>query len=149
MRVNAFIQTVVPVAFGLGFFALGIGAFIRLGNSQQQLEGKLQSIRSGTILPDTLVVVQKYRDPGKAGLPHVVFRTNRLPKVSIAVTRDLFNSLNLGDTIPGYYFPDGYFLPQNQRGDAATGRWFFLVLAVLLGGGAFALAWSRARTTSQ
>lgn len=146
MRLNAFIQTFVPVAFGLGFVVFGIVAFICMGNSQQQFEGRLQSIRAGKIQPDTLTVVRKYVDPGRRPWPNVVFRSNRLPKVTIAVTRDFFNSVNLGDTIPGYYFPDGYFFPENHEGDAGVGRWFFLSLGVFLGTGVLALAFARART---
>jgi hypothetical protein len=146
MRLNTFIQTFVPVAFGLGFFVFGIVAFIRTGNSQQQFEGRLQSIRSGKIQPETLTVVRKYVDHGgKSDWPHVVFSSNRQPKVSIAVTHDFFNSVNLGDTIPGYYFPDGYFIPQNHEGNAGVGKWFFLSLGVLLGTGVLAVAFAMAR----
>jgi hypothetical protein len=146
MRLNAFIRTLVPVAFGLGFVVFGIVAFIRAGNSQQQVEGRLQSIRAGRIQPDPLIVVRKYVDPGKSGLPHVVFSSNRQPKVNIAATRDFFNSVNLGDTIPGYCFPDGYFIPQNHGGDAGAGKWFFLSFGVLAGAGVLAYAFARATT---
>jgi len=146
MRRNAFIRTLVPVAFGLGFAVFGIVAFIRTGNSQQQFEGRLQSIRAGKIQPDTLIVVRKYVDHGRGPSAHVVFSSNRQPKVNIAATRDFFNSVNLGDAIPGYYFPDGYFIPQNHGGDAGVGKWFFLILGVLLGAGVLALAFARARS---
>jgi len=151
MRLNAFMQTFVAVAFGLGFVIFGIVAFIRTGNSQQQFEGRLQSIRAGKIQPETLTVDRKYVDHGgKVVWPHVVFSSNRQPKVDIAVTRDFFNSVNLGDTIPGYYFPDGYFIPQNHGGDPGVGKWVFLSFGVLLGTGvlAFAFAFARARTKS-
>jgi hypothetical protein len=147
MRLNTFIQTFVPVAFGLGFVVFGIVAFIRTGNSQQQLEAKLQSIQAGKIHPETLTVVKKYVDHGgKVNYPHVVFSSNRQPKVTLEVTVDIFNSLNLGDTISGYYFPDGYFIPQNHGGDAGVGKWFFLSIGVLLGTGVLAFAFARART---
>jgi hypothetical protein len=146
MRFNAFIQTFVPVAFGLGFVVFGMVAFIRMGNSQQQFEGKLQSIQAGRIQPDMLLVITKYVDHGRGAWPHVVFSSNRQPRVDIAATVDFFNSVNLGDTIPGYYFPDGYFVPQNHKGDAGSGKWFILGLGVFLGGGALALAFASART---
>ena len=146
MRLNAFIQTFVPVVFGLGFAVFGIVAFVRTGNSQHQYEDRLQSIRNGKIRPDTLTVVRKYVEPGKGGLGHVVFGSNRLPKVNIEATRDFFNSVNLGDTVQGYYFPDGYFIPQNHGGDAGVGKWFFLSLGVLLGTGVLGFAFARART---
>ncbi|MGD0812504.1 MAG: hypothetical protein ABSA83_02775 [Verrucomicrobiota bacterium] len=146
MRLNAFIQRFVPVAFGLGFVVFGIVAFIRMGNSQQQYEDRLQSILAGKVQPETLTVVRKYVDHGRGAWPHVVFSSNRQPKVNIAATRDFFNSVNLGDAIPGYYFPDGYFFPQNHGGDAGTGKWFFLSFGVLLGAGVLAFAFARART---
>ena len=146
MRLNGFIQTFVLVAFGLWFVGFGIVAFIRIGNSQQQLEARLQSIRAGKIQPDTLIVARKYVNPGKGGAPHVVFSSKRQAKVSIAVTRDFFNSVNPGDTVPGYYFADGYFSPQDHREDGGADRWFFLGLGVLLGGGVLAFAFARART---
>jgi hypothetical protein len=149
MRLNACIQTFVPVAFGLGFVVFGVVAFIRTSNSQQQFEDRLQSIRAGKIQPEALTVVRKYVDHGgKSDWPQVVFSSNKQPKVNIAVTRDFFNSVNLGDTIPGYCFPDGYFIPQNHGGDAGVGKWFFLSLGVLLGTGVLAFAFARARTKS-
>ena len=146
MRPNAIIQTFVPVAFGLGFIIFGIVAFIRMGNSQQQLEARLQSIQAGKVQPETLIVVKKYVNPGKGDKAHVVFSSNRMPKVNLEATRDFFNSVNLGDTISGYYFPDGYFIPQNHRGDAGVGKWFFLSLGILVGSGVLALAFARARS---
>lgn len=146
MRLNAFMQTFVSVAFGLVFVVFGIVAFIHTGNSQQHFESKLQSIRAGKIQPETLTVDRKYVDHGgKSVYPHVVFSSNRQPKVNIAVTKDFFNSVNLGDTILGYYFPDGYFIPQNHEGDAGVGKWFFLSLGVLVGTGVLAFAIARAR----
>jgi hypothetical protein len=146
MRLNAFIQNFVPVAFGLGFIVFGVVAFIRTGNVQQQFEGKLESIRAGTVQPEMLTVVRKYVDPGKKHTwPHVVFSSNRQSKVNIEATVDFFNSVNVGDTISGYYFPDGYFIPQNHRGDAGVGKWFFLSLGVLLGTAVLVFAVARAR----
>jgi hypothetical protein len=146
MRRNAFIQTFVPIVFGLGFIVFGVVAFIRTGNTQRQYEGKLQSIRAGEVQPEALVAVRKYVNPGRGGGPHIVFSSDRQPKVDLAVTRDLFNSVNLGGTIPAYYFPEGYFIPENHGGDAGVGKWFFLSLGVLLGAGILALAFARART---
>jgi len=148
MRLNAFTQSFVPVLFGLGFAAFGIVAFTRIGNSQQQLQNKLQSIRAGKIKPDWITVVRKYVNPGRSGLPHVVFSSNRLSKVDLAVTVDYFNSVNLGDAVQGYYFPDGYFIPQNHRPDAGGGKWFCLSLGVLVGAGVLALAYASAGTKS-
>ena len=147
MRLNAFIQTLVPVAFGLGFVVFGIVAFIHTHNSEEQIEGRLQSIRAGKVQPEALTVVGKYvSHGGKVNYPYVVFSSNRRPKVNIAATVDFFNSVNVGDSIPSYYFPDGYFIPQNHGGYAGVGKWFFLSLGVLLGTGVLAFAFARART---
>jgi hypothetical protein len=134
------IQTVVAVAFGLGFLAFGIAGFVHIDSSEQRIEAKLHSIRAGVIQPDTLTVVKKYVNPGRSGLPHLVFSSARLPKVDISATRDFFNSVNLGETIRGYYFPDGYFIPENHRGTTGASKWFSLGLGVLVGGAALALA---------
>ena len=146
MRLNALIQTFVPVAFGLGFVVLGIVAFIRIGNSQHQFEARLQTIQAGEIQAETLTVIRKYVNPGKSGRPHVVFSSNRQPQVDMAATLDFFNSVNLGDTIPGYYFPDGYFIPQNHGPGAGGGKWFFLCFGILVGTGMLAFAFARARS---
>jgi hypothetical protein len=147
MRLNAFSQILVPVVFGLGFVVSGIVAFVHTGNSEEQFEGRLQSIRAGTVQPEPLTVARKYVDHGgKSDWPHVVFSSNRQPKVDIAATVDFFNSVNVGDSISGYYFPDGYFFPQNHGGNAGIGKWFFLSLGVLLGTGVLAFAFARART---
>jgi hypothetical protein len=146
MRLNAFIQTLLVGAFDLGFVVFGIVTFIRMVNSQQLFEDRLQSIRAGKIQPDTLILVRKYLGPGKRPWPHVVFSSNRQPKVNLAVTRDFFNHENPGDAIPDYYFPDGYFIPENHRGDENASKWFFLSLGVLMGSVCIALALARATT---
>jgi hypothetical protein len=146
VRLRTFIQTLVSVAFGLGFVVFGIVAFIRVGHSQQQFEARLQSVRTGKVQPETLIVVRKYVDPGKGAWPHVVFSGNRQQKVNISATRDFFNSVNLGDTILAYDFPDGYFIPQNHGGDAGVGKWLFLGISVLMGAALLAFAVARKRT---
>jgi hypothetical protein len=140
------IQTLVAVAFGLGLLAFGIAGFAHIDSSERRIEAKLNSIRAGVIQPETLTVVKKYVNPGRSGLPHVVFSSARLPKVDISARRDFFNSVNPGQTIHGYYFPDGYFIPENHRDDTGAGKWFFLGVGVLVGGATLALA--RATTHS-
>jgi hypothetical protein len=149
MRLNAYIQTFVPVAFGLWFMVLAITGFVRTNNSQREFEAKLQSIRAGKVQPDTLTVVRKYVNPGRSGSAHVIFSSDRQPKVDISATHDFFNSVNLGDTVTGYYFPDGCFIPENRRGDAGAGKWFFPGLGILLGAGAFWLAFVVARAKAK
>ena len=133
-------QTLVAVAFGLGFIAFGIAGFAQIDSSDRRIEAKLHSIRAGVIQPETLTVVKKYVNPGRTGLPHIVFSSASLSKVDISATRDFFNSVNLGESICGYYFPDGYFIPENHGRDTGGGKWFFLGVGVLMGGAALALA---------
>jgi hypothetical protein len=141
MRSSTFVQSLVPIAFGIGFIAFGIVNFIRVGASDRQIETKLQSVRAGKIPPETLTVISKYVDRGKnGGWPHVVFSGERQPKVYIAATIDFYNTVSLGDAIPGYYFPDGYFIPQNYARNAGISKWLVLAFGVLLGGGALAIA---------
>jgi hypothetical protein len=145
MRFSAFMNTLVPAAFGLGLIAFGILAFLRLGDSQRRLESKLQSIRTGEVRPETLTVVRKYLDTGKGAWPHVVFQSGRQPSVNLPVTRDFFNSVNPGQAIPAYYFPDGFFLPQNHREDSGIGRWFLLAIGASLGAVVLAVALRKPR----
>jgi hypothetical protein len=145
MRSNAFIQTLVPAVFGLGFIVFGVAAFIRVQSSERKYEGELQSIRANNLKPDTLTVVGKYIDPGRGAWPHVVFGGNRLARVDVAATGDFFNSVNLGDEVPGYYFPDGYFIPRNHRSAAGSGKWFIPCLGALLGLGVLSFAFAKAR----
>ncbi len=112
------------------------------------MEAKLRSIRAGEIQPDTLTVLKKYVNPGRRGLPHIVFGSARQPRVDISATRDFFNSVNLGETTRGYYFPDGYFIPENHAANTAAGKWFFLGVGVLVGGAALALARATAHLPS-
>jgi hypothetical protein len=147
MRLIALIQTVVPVAFGLGFVVFGIVMFARIGSSERQFEANLQSIRVGEVQPETLTLVRKYINRGKrGGWPHVVFHSNRQPEVNVSATRKFWDAVNPGDTILGYYFPDGYFIPQNYGGDAGVAKWVFLGSGVLLGAGILAYAFARGMT---
>ena len=140
VRIIASMKTLVAIIFGLGFVAFGVLTFIRIGSSQHLSEGKIQRIRAGEIHPETLTVVRKYLDSGKGAWPHVVFSCNRRRNVNMAVTPEFFNSVNPGDSIPAYYFPDGFFIPQSHRKDEGPGEWFLLGIGVLLGAGILAFA---------
>jgi hypothetical protein len=148
LRLDRLIQALAAGAFGLGFLAFGIVGFARIGSSERRIEAKLRSIQAGEIQPDTLTVQKKYVNPGRSGLPHIIFSSARLPKVDISATKDFFNSVNLGDAIRGYYFPDGYFIPENHRASTGAGKWFFLGVGVLVGGAALALARATTRLLS-
>ena len=95
-----------------------------------------------------LTVLKKYVNPGRGGLPHIVFSSATQPTVDIPATRDFFNSVNLGETVRGYYFADGYFIPDNQRPNTA-GKWSLLGLGVLMGGAGLALARVMARRANE
>jgi hypothetical protein len=139
------IQTLAAVVFGLGFLGFGIAGFVHIDGSERRIESKMRSIRSGVIQPDTLTVIKKYVNPGRSGLPHIVFSSARQPKVDMPATRDFFNSTNPGETVRGYYFPEGYFVPENHEERRGTGKWFFLGVGVLVGGASLALAGATTR----
>ncbi len=139
----------MAAAFGLGFLAFGITSFGRLDGSERRLEAKLHGIQTGEIQPETLTVLKKYVNPGRSGLPHIVFRSARQSNVDITATTDFFNSVKLGDTIRGYYFPDGFLIPENHWASTRGGKWFFLCFGVLLGAAAFALARATTRLSSE
>ncbi len=140
MRLDRLIQTLAAAAFGLGCLAFAIAGFVRIDNSERRIDAKLNSIRAGVVQSDALTVLRKYVNPGRRGLPHVVFSSATQPKVDMSVTTDFFNRVNPRETIRGYHFPDGYFIPENQREDGRAGKWFFLGLGVLMGAGALAVA---------
>ncbi len=149
MGLRRFIQTFAAVAFGLGVLAFGVASFARLDGSERRLEAKLQAIQAGEIEPDTLTVLEKYVNPGRGGLPHIVFSSARESKVDLTATKDFFDHVNPGDTIRGYYFPDGFLIPGNQSASTRGGKWFFLCLGVLLAAAAFALARATTRLPSE
>ncbi len=149
LRLGRFIQTLVAVAFGLGVLAFGVASFVRLDSSERRLEAKVHAIQAGEIQPDTLTALKKYVNPGRSGLPHIVFSSARQPKVDVTATKDFFNSVNLGDTIRGYYFPDGFLILENLRATTRGAKWFFLCLGVLLAAAAFALARTTTRLASK
>jgi hypothetical protein len=142
VRFNSLIQILAPIAFAVGFLAFGVVNFVRVGAAERSQEAKLSSIRAGTVQPETLTVIRKYVNAGRGGLPHVVFSSAREPKVNLSASRDFFNSVNLGNSVSGYYFPDGYFVPENIRVRSAAGRWAFLGFTLFLGGLTLVLAWA-------
>jgi len=137
--------TLVAAAFGLGCLVFGAVAFLRIDGDERRTEARIQAIEAGAVASETLIVRRKYVNPGKSGLPHIVFYSETRPKIDIAATRDYFNSVNIGDAVRGYHFADGDVLLGNQPPDSGAGKWFLLGLAVLMGGSVLALARSAAR----
>ncbi len=123
------------ILLALVFSSCGIAAFIYFGNLQRQFEAKLQHIRMGDVRPETLTVVSKRDNTGKrTSQQWVVFRSSRQPELVYPAPPDLFNIVNPGSTVTGYYFPDGYFIPQYDTDrDAGTPKWVFFSFLFLLG----------------
>jgi hypothetical protein len=145
MRAHALLPILFAVALGVGCIVLGIVNFASVSRSEQQIEAKLQRVHTGEVPPETLTVIRKYVNPGRSRSAHIIFASTRQPKVDISATRDFFNSVNLGDSVPGYYFPDGYFIPQNSRPESGVGKWAFLGFGTLMGITTFGLARATAR----
>jgi hypothetical protein len=134
MRVATLAPSLAAAAFGVAAVTFGIVEFIRAGDAEAVLEAKLASIAAGTATPEKLMVARKYVNPGKHGLPHVVFRGERAQKVDVTATVNFFNSVQPGEAMTGYSFPDGYFFPANRRPPPGFGPWFVLGVSGLLGG---------------
>jgi hypothetical protein len=145
LRPNRFIQTLAAVAFGLGFLGFGIAGFLHIDSSERRIGNKLQSIQAGRVQPEMLTVIKKYVNPGRSGLPHIVFSSARQPQVDMPTTPGFFNSTEVGEIIRGYYFPEGYFIPETREGTKGLGKWLFLGVGVFAGGGALVLARATAR----
>jgi hypothetical protein len=140
MRLGTLIQALIAALFGLGCLSFGIVSFSHELAQEQLQQSKFDSVRSGSVQAETLVVLQKYVNPGKHGLSHIVFKSDRQPKVNLTSTVDFFNSVQVGNNVAAYYFPDGYFIPQNARVPQSAGKWFLLSLGLLMGAGAFAVS---------
>lgn len=139
MRPNA-VPAFFAVMLGVFFVAVGAINFARVSTAEQRTDYRLARIRAGAVQPDTLTVMGKYVNPGRYGLPHLVLRAPGHPKVDVSSTRDVFNAVSPGETMPGYYFPDGYFIPRNYRDEPRANKWVFLGFALVMGFGTFAFA---------
>jgi uncharacterized BrkB/YihY/UPF0761 family membrane protein len=121
---------------GLFPLMIGVALFVYIGNQERRFEANMRSIRAGKVSPETLTVISKYINPGRrgSGFPHVVFRSDRTPKANCRTTLSFYNSVNPGSKVTGYYFPDGYFIPESSGHDAGVAKWIFLCSGVLTGG---------------
>ena len=102
--------------------------FFWIDSTQRQFETKLQKIRAGEVPVESLTVIRKYVNTSRhrSNFPHVVLKNAKNGQVNCSTSVDFFNSVNLGDKVNGYNFPDGYFIPDAHGGDAGTAKWFFL-----------------------
>jgi hypothetical protein len=109
--------------------------FVHFGNSQRQFEAKLQSVRTGEVQPETLTVISKRASSSKkSAQAWVVFRNSRQSELVYPVPPELYNAVNPGSTVTGYYFPDGYLIPRyDSDREAVTAKWVFLSVGVLMG----------------
>jgi hypothetical protein len=139
-------------AFLFGFAALtsGFVMFVRIGNSERQFNAKVQSIHDGKVQPETLTVIRKYiyinSSRRGGGWPHVVFRSSKDPKVNCGTTREFYDSVNTNSTVTGYYFQDGYFVPQSLGGDAGSAKWVFLGFGSIAGAGLLLVGFTAGKT---
>jgi len=130
--------------FALAFVICGVVLFIHFGGSQRQFDAKLRSVSTGEVQPEMLTVISKRASSSrKSAQAWVVFRGSRQPEIvhpaprTTRRDRQLYDALDPGSRVTGYYFPDGYFIPQLELDrDAGTAKWVFfggsLLIAALL-----------------
>jgi hypothetical protein len=140
MRVDRIVQILILVFFGLGFISVGVLNVVSVGSKERTTDAKFASIKAHEVEPETLTAIRKYVNPGRSGSAHIIFSSDRQPQVNITATRDYFNAVNLGAAVSGYYFPDGYFIPENFTPHSAANKWVFLGFAVFMSCLSFLLA---------
>jgi hypothetical protein len=125
------------ILLGLGFIAFGIVLFLIIEESSQKYDTELQRIHAGQVPPEILTVVSKYMYEGSQvtshASPHVICSSSNQGNIHLPLPQKLYDTISPGDTVTGYYFPDGYVVPQWHRHDAGLARWLFLGLGVFLG----------------
>jgi hypothetical protein len=133
--------------FALAFVICGIVLFIHFSGSQRQFDARLHSVSTGEVQPEMLTVISKHARGGKSAQAWIVFRSNRQPKIVYSTPRttpgdrQLFDTLNPGSTVTGYYFPDGYFIPQLEPDrNAGTSKWVFFGGSISIAAIAFAIS---------
>jgi hypothetical protein len=129
----------------LVFAICGIVAFVHFSNLQRQFEAKLHSIQAGEVQPETLTVISKRASHSQNGSSirslqsaqgWVVFRSSRQAELVYPApnNRELYQTIKPGSTVSGYYFSDGYFIPQyDSDRDAGTAKWGFSSFCFLMG----------------
>ena len=119
----------------LVFIICGIVAFVHFGNLQRQFEAKLQSVQTGEVQSEMLTVISKRASSSKkSAQAWVVLHTSRQAELVYPAPPELYNAVNPGSSVAGYYFSDGYFIPQyDSERDAGTAKWVFFSFCVLMG----------------
>lgn len=133
--------------FALFFVICSLVLFFQFRDSQQRTESKLRSIRTGEVRPERLTVVSKEAGSKKSAAAWVTLRSDQVRKFVYASPRitprdrQVYDGLNPGSTVTGYYFPEGYFIPQLEpEHDAGTARWVFLGGGLSIAALAFAIS---------
>ncbi len=122
--------------FSIGALVIGTYMYIRAGVDQRDQEAKETSIRTGEVQPETLSVVRKYINSSRhhtSGYPHVILRGSHQPEINYSSTREFYDSVDVGGTAMGYYFPDGYYIPTATGHDAGLAKWVFLCSGLATG----------------
>ena len=92
----------------------GAVMFVHFGDGQRKYEAKLQSIRAGKVQPEVLTVTSQSNSQNRAGQrgsPHFVCSASRQARIVLLPALSLSDGTKTGDSITGYYFPDGYLVP--------------------------------------
>lgn len=126
---------VAPFLFiGIISIILGMVLFLQFSADERDFNARMESIRAGKISPKYLTVIEKYVEASRHDYPHVVCRDSHSQKVDLLSTRAFYDSVVLGSPVTAYYFPDGYFVPQSQGGQAGIAKWIFLASGLSMGG---------------
>jgi hypothetical protein len=129
------------LVFGLAFLIFGLVAFVQIGASQREYDARMQRIRAGGVPPEVLTVVRKYINTSRHGSnPHVVCSSSRQTKIVLSPPQMFYDTAKPGDTLTGYYFPDGYLVPGWRGDDAGLAKWIFLGFGIFSGGAILACA---------
>jgi hypothetical protein len=132
--------TIIPsILFSAAFVLGGVVMFVVISQSQQKYITELHCIHAGKVQPETLTVVTKHLEhsysshSGHTSKPIVVCSSQRTNRIYLSLSLKNYTAISAGDTVTGYYFPDGYLVPAWHGNDAGLARWIFLGFGIFLG----------------
>ncbi|HZZ29784.1 MAG TPA: hypothetical protein VFE46_17445 [Pirellulales bacterium] len=130
-----FINLMMFAGMAVAAVAIGLFVFVKAGNSEADVAAKMQSILAGEVQPEKLTIVRKYSNASRHGTPyrHVILRGSRPAEINSSATLQFYDSVDAGSTVTGYYFPEGYFIPDAIGHDQELAKWAFLGSGVLMG----------------
>ncbi|HEV2693652.1 MAG TPA: hypothetical protein VG347_12235 [Verrucomicrobiae bacterium] len=125
----------IAIVPGIVAIAAGLALFFYFDGVERHLAAKVQSVQAGQVQPETLTVLQKYVNSGShgRGWPHVIFRSDRLARINCSTTQQFYDSVSVSNTVAGYYFPDGYYIPGSLGNGAGIAKWIFLGFGLFTG----------------